>query len=192
MIKGVDISYANSLDYEDFVAIKDAGFEFVVIRLGFGTHTLDDNFFSHYNNAKAAGLRISIYHFSEALDTDTAIVEAQFVKRTLEENGIGCERIWLDMENSNWKKSQGFDYSMENVTAICKAFLDELAPLNTGVYASLSWLENYIDWKSLGCPVWNAEYNDEDDFKGAMWQYTDKEIINGKQFDANISYNGLI
>ena len=153
---------------------------------------MDEKLLDHYENAKRAGLRISVYHFSEALDPETAVVEAKFVRDTLEKYGIGCERIWLDMENSTWKEKNEFDYSRENVTAICKAFLDELAPLKVGLYASYSWLTDLIDWKSLGCPVWNAQYNTEDDFKGTLWQYTDKELIAGRRYDANYCYNNII
>ena len=191
-MKGVDISEYNDIGFQDFLNIKDAGYEFVIIRLGFGTHTMDEKFLEHYENAKRAGLRISVYHFSEALDTETAVIEAKFVRDTLEKYGIGCERIWLDMENSTWKEKNEFDYSRENVTAICKAFLDELVPLKVGLYASYSWLTDLIDWKSLGCPVWNAQYNSEDDFKGTLWQYTDKELIAGRRYDANYCYNNII
>jgi GH25 family lysozyme M1 (1,4-beta-N-acetylmuramidase) len=191
-MKGVDISEHNNIGFQDFLNLKNEGYEFVIIRLGFGTHTMDEMFLEHYENAKRAGLRISVYHFSEALNPETAVEEAKFVRDTLERYGIGCERIWLDMENSSWKERNEFDYSKENVTAICKAFLDELAPLKTGLYASYSWLTDLIDWQSLGCPVWNAQYNTEDDFKGTLWQYTDKELIGGRRYDANYCYNNII
>ena len=46
-----------------------------------------------------------------------------------------------------------------------------------------------IDWQSLSCAVWNAQWGPFDDFKGFMWQFTDKLKIGGKQFDANILYD---
>ena len=87
-MKGVDISEYNDIGFQDFLNIKDAGYEFVIIRLGFGTHTMDEKFLEHYENAKRAGLRISVYHFSEALDPETAVVEAKFVRDTFEKYGI--------------------------------------------------------------------------------------------------------
>ena len=92
-------------------------------------------------------------------------------------------------DGDKYKQRHGFVFSRKNVTNICKAFLDTIKPLNAGVYASYSWLEDYIDWKSLDCPIWNAQYNREDFFKGYMWQYTDSEVIDGKTFDANILYD---
>ena len=96
--------------------------------------------------------------------------------------------VFYDMEDADcYKRNHGFDDSAENVTAICKAFLDNIG-LNTGVYASLDWLENKINWQDLGCAVWNAQWGASDDLKGYMWQYTDSLVIDGRNFDGNILY----
>ena len=60
--------------------------------------------------------------------------------------------------------------------------------LNCGVYASYSWLCDLIDWRSLGCSVWNAEWGGSDDIKGYMWQFTEKLYIGGRQFDGKNAY----
>jgi hypothetical protein len=52
----------------------------------------------------------------------------------------------------------------------------------------MSWLESIIDWRSLGCAVWNAQWSDRDDIKGYMWQYTDALEIGGRNFDGNMLY----
>ena len=67
-----------------------------------------------------------------------------------------------------------------------------------GLYASRSWLDGLIDGRPLNCAVWNAEWinpgEDPDEFpngdsiKGYMWQYTDKLIIGGKEFDGDVLY----
>ena len=46
----------------------------------------------------------------------------------------------------------------------------------------------YILPKVLGCAVWNAQWGDDDDIKGYMWQYTDSLNIGGRFFDGNIIY----
>ena len=192
MIKGVDVSEHNSMTLEDFQSLVDNGYSFAVIRLGFGSHTMDEDFVKNVENAKLAGMRVSVYHFSEALDPWQAVEEAKFVKETLEQNGIGCERVWFDMENSHWKESNDFDYSMENCTEICRAFIEEMGDYKVGIYANYDWLTNRIDWESLGVPIWVAQYGSSDDIGGLMWQYTESEWINGKYYDANISYNDYI
>ena len=92
------------------------------------------------------------------------------------------------MEDADqYKARRGFAFDPAEMTAMCKAFIDTLG-LNCGIYASYHWLTNYIDWRSLGCAVWNAEWGSTDDIKGYMWQYTDSAQIGGKSFDANILY----
>ena len=103
MIKGVDVSEHNSMTQQDFYNLVDNGYTFAIIRLGFGSHTIDEDFLQNLNYAKEAGMRVSVYHFSEALDPWQAREEARFVKETLEQNGVSCERVWFDMENSRWK-----------------------------------------------------------------------------------------
>lgn len=192
MIKGVDVSEHNSMTLQDFQNIADEGYKFAIIRLGFGSHTMDEDFISNLENAKLAGLRVSVYHFSEALTPWQAREEAKFVKEVLEENGIGCERVWFDMENSSWKERNDFDYSMENCTEICRAFIEEMGEYKVGVYANYDWFTNRIDWESLEVPIWVAQYGNSDDIGGLMWQYTESEWIAGKYYDANISYNDYI
>ncbi len=97
--------------------------------------------------------------------------------------------VFFDMEDADgYKRKKGFDFSRENITGICWSFLQEIRPLDCGVYASLSWLEDYIDWRSLGCAVWNAQWSDRDDIQGYMWQYTDNLVIGSQAFDGNILY----
>ena len=98
-------------------------------------------------------------------------------------------------DGDGYKNRHGFGFNKRNMTNICKSWLKEIKPLNSGIYASLDWLENYIDWKSLveefNIPVWSAQYNSIDNFKGYMWQFTDKLRIDGQYWDGNILYDNI-
>lgn len=187
-MKGIDVSFFN--DYVDWQAVKQAGFDFAICRTGFGKNGFDETFTRNVDGAHNAGLICGAYHYSYAFNPADAIIEADFCKRIIHEAGVLLELpVFFDMEDAdNYKLRHGFDFSIDNVTNICRAFIDTLKPLNAGVYASLYWLRDYIDWRSLNCPVWNAQYHYEDNFKGFMWQYSDSEFIGGNQFDANILY----
>ena len=89
-----------------------------------------------------------------------AAQEAVFCKDIIANSGVLLELpVFFDIEDAdNYKKRHGFIFSRKNVTNICKAFLDNIKPLNAGVYASFSWLEDFIDWQSLDCPIWNAQW----------------------------------
>ena len=188
MHKGIDVSEFNG-DI-DWLAVYRAGFDFAICRTGYGKNGLDETFARNVAGAHAAGLKCGAYHYSCALTPADATIEAYFCKRIIHEAGVLLELpVFFDMEDAdNYKARHYFAFTKKNVTNICRAFLDTIKPLNAGVYASYSWLVDYIDWKSLDCPIWNAQYNREDNFKGFMWQYSDRVEINGKTFDANIMY----
>lgn len=188
MTKGIDVSENNGRI--DWQAVAAAGIKFAIVRSSYGRYSADDDFIRNVNGAHDAGLICGAYHYSYAMDPYQAIMEAQNCKQIIDEAGVLLELpVFFDMEDADgYKRRHGFDFSRENITGICRAFLTEIKPLDCGVYASLSWLENYIDWRSLGCAVWNAQWSDRDDIQGYMWQYTSELIIGGKAFDGDLLY----
>jgi GH25 family lysozyme M1 (1,4-beta-N-acetylmuramidase) len=188
MTKGIDVSENNG--NVNWQAVADAGMKFAIVRSSYGRYAKDEDFIRNVNGAHDAGLQCGAYHYSYALTPEQARQEARNCKQIIDEAGVLLELpVWFDMEDADcYKRKHGFDFSADNVTAICRAFLDEIKPLDCGVYASLHWLENYIDWQGLGCAVWNAQWSDRDDIKGYMWQFTDSLIIDGKAFDGDLLY----
>ena len=187
-MRGVDVSIFN--ENVDWQALKAAGIEFAICRTGYGKSSFDENFQHNVEEAHKVGFICGAYHYSYALTPADAIQEAQFCKGIIERAGVLLELpVWLNMaDGDSYKERHGFDFSRRNVTAICKAFLDAMKPLNCGIFAPLSWLEDYIDWQSLGCEIWSAQWNSEDNFKGRMWQYTNALTIGGQTFNGNILY----
>lgn len=188
-MKGVDVSIFN---YPvDWQLLKDNGIQFAICRTGYGKSGIDESFLRNVDGAHKAGMKCGAYHYSYALNPADAIIEADFCKRIIHEAGVLLELpVFFDMEDAdNYKRAHGFNFSKRNVTDICRASLDSIKPLDCGIYASYDWLDRLIDWRSLGCAVWNAQWGRYDDFKGYMWQYTDSLFIGGKQFDGNIIYD---
>ena len=187
MTYGVDVSENNG--FVDWQAVADAGQKFAIVRSSYGRYSKDEDFLRNVHGAHDAGLQCGAYHYSYALTPGQARQEAHNCKRIIDDAGVFLELpVFFDMEDADgYKRKHGFDFSPENVTAICKAFLEEIRPLDC-VYASLSWLEDYIDWHGLGCAVWNAQWGNRDDLQGYMWQYCDDLNIGGKVFDGNILY----
>ena len=188
MIYGIDVSENNG--YVDWKGIrrKHDEIKFAIIRSSYG-FSFDSRFIDNVYSAINNGFKCGAYHYSYALNKSEALIEAETMKKIINDSGMLLELpCFFDMEGDNYKIRNGFDFSKDNVTEICKTFIDEMKPLNTGVYANLNWLENNIDWKSLDCSVWSAQYNTVDDFKGYLWQYTDKLHLCGKDFDGDILY----
>lgn len=191
-MRGVDVSVFNEV--VDWQALKAAGIDFAICRTGFGKSDADESFQKHVEGAHAAGLICGAYHFSYALTPSAAAQEAAFCKDIIEKAGVMLELpVWFYMEDSDgYKKRHGFELSGRHVTDICKAFIDNIKPLHCGVYSSYSWLTEFIDWQSLGCEVWSAQWGAEDSFKGRMWQYTNELAIGGQTFNGNILYDTAV
>ena len=82
--KGVDISSANG--NVSIEKIKKAGYDFVMIRCGYGSDIAsqdDSQFENNVKKCEAAGVPWGAYLYSYALNTDEAKSEAHHVARLL-------------------------------------------------------------------------------------------------------------
>lgn len=192
-MKGIDVSENNGV--VDWGAVKGAGFEFAIIRIGYGKGHLDSQFYDNVNGALKAGLKIGIYHYSYALSDDVAGIEADFVIQTLEECGLTTDKlpmgVWFDMEDGDgYKERHGMPDNQE-LTNICNVFINRLWNVGykyVGLYSCYDWLVNVLDVDQLGgCAIWCAQFDSKCDYPGAhIWQYTKSENIEGKLFDADV------
>ena len=79
---GIDVSeFQENIDWQK---VKDAGVEFVFLRIGRRGATTgllydDTEFETHYKGAKKAGLKIGVYFFSQACSTAEAEEEAELI-----------------------------------------------------------------------------------------------------------------
>ena len=182
-MKGIDISaWQENIDWQ---AVKDAGVEFIIVKLGQNS-ILDEMFLDHVNKAVEYGLKYGVYYYSKATNTQEAINESVWVVDQLEEyfTTEPAMGVWYDVED---KCMEGAD-----ITGICQAFIGHLVEAgyqNTGIYSSYNWLTSgNLDTAVLDVPYWCAQYNYECNFehpKLKIWQYTDSLEIGGQGFDGN-------
>ena len=194
---GVDVSKAQ--DYIDFVKVKKAGIDFVMIRVGargYGTGQLivDEYFNDNMKRAKDAGLNVGVYFYSQAISTDEAIEEANLVLENLSEYQIEYP-VAFDMELVENDTARTDTLSKTERTAIAKAFLDTIedAGYKTVIYGNKQWLIKAVDMSKLTAyDVWLAQEADIPDYpyKFTMWQYSKKGSIDGiaGYVDLNISF----
>ena len=175
--KGVDISASNR--NVDVQKIKEAGYEFVMIRCGYGNDDAnqdDSRFENNVRKCEAAGLPWGVYLYSYALNTAEAKSEAQHVLRLLKGKKPSLP-IAFDMEDADGYKSRNGMPNNKTLVDICKTFLSivQNAGYYVSLYASLSWLENQLNDSSLlnSYDIWVAQWSSKCQFKGnyGMWQY---------------------
>ena len=184
-IKGVDISEHNGS--VNFSTLKNNGVEFVIIRLGYGsnyTNQDDKRFAENVKKAEAAWMPWGAYLYSYAKNTSMAKSEAEHALRLLK-GKTPLYGVWYDVEDP---QLSGVD-----VVATSQTFCDAMedAGYYAGIYASLSWLNGSLNSSKLNkYDKWVAQWNSSCTYKKAygIWQYTDKLVIGGKNFDGNWAY----
>lgn len=195
-MKGIDVSENNGEINWD--AVVDEGYEFAIIRLGYGNRHLDEMFYDNVNKAKDAGLKIGVYYYDYGLCTEDALRQADYMLDVLDDCGLTPSElgmgVWYDMEDADaWKAKNGMP-GTGTITAMCSTFINKCRQYgyDCGLYACLDWLMHKISVDELpaGTPIWLAEYGDDCDFDCDMWQYTDAAEIDGRNFDAN-EYFGI-
>lgn len=193
-MKIIDISaWQEDLDWQ---AIKNAGVQGVIIKLGEGAN-LDEMFIEHVNNAVANGLKYGVYYYAHASNIDEARREAYYVDNWISTylNNKNPELgIWYDAEDSTMLGgNQNVVYPIANFIHT----LREIGYNYVGVYTSYNWLTNVIDLQPLpkDVPIWVAQYYHENSFKieypsriCKIWQYTDSEQIGNMSLDCNVYY----
>ena len=81
-IPGIDVSsHQKTIDWQ---AVADSGIEFVIIRVGYrgyesGLLNPDERMQENYEGAKAAGLKVGAYIFSQAITVEEAVEEAEYI-----------------------------------------------------------------------------------------------------------------
>lgn len=180
----------------DFNKIKNAGFEFVLLRSTTKNGKPDVKFDEYLNGAKAVGVRIAgVYKLCYAHSAREAQKEAEGVIKLLKSKGLKCD-IWLDLEGAGGQQI----YSKDIIAGIITAFLTTCvnAGYEVGIYCNLDWYNNHIkdDIKKI-CRFWIARYLKEDDgklhedlrpgMKGVvMWQYSSKGNLPGIPGDVDL------
>ncbi len=195
---GIDVSkYQGDIDWK---AVKASGVQFVIIRCayrGYGTGVLveDVNFKRNLAGAKAAGLDIGIYIFSQAINEVEAVEEASACLNYL--NGMKIKYpIFIDIETSGGNGSGRADgLTVTQRTNVAIAFCETIknAGYKPGVYANKNYLTNKMDASKLNkYYIWLAQYAEKPTYAGEydMWQYTSKGKVAGisGNVDMNLSY----
>ena len=159
--------------------LKKAGYDFVMIRCGYGDDIKsqdDSRFEANVKNAEKAKLPWGVYIYSYATSTAEAESEVEHVKRLLKGRKPTLP-VAFDMEDADGYKQKHGAMKKPLITDICKTFLSGIkkAGYYPMLYTSLSWIGNYISTEVTDkYDMWVAQWNKTCDYKGknlGMWQY---------------------
>ena len=191
---GVDVSsYQKNVDWEK---VREAGFTFAMLRVGLrgygeaGNMVEDKYVRKNYKNATAAGLKVGVYFFSQAITPEEAIEEAEFVLQIIDGWDLQMP-VAYDWEClADDYRTVGVD--SRTLTDCTKAFCDRIrqAGYEPMVYFNPSQSRTQLILAELvDYQFWLAMYSDymTYEYKVDMWQYTNQGSVPGIKGNVDIN-----
>lgn len=164
----------------------------VIIRCGYrglsnGKLTEDPLFAKHTKGFSEAGVRIGVYFFTTAINSNEAAEEAAFTHSLIKKYNLKISfPVFIDSEMSNNSHSGRSDNISKSLRTECLVtFCEKIQALGytAGVYASDSWFTSYLNMSSImKYKLWVARYSSSapkyvKDYTG--WQFTSSGQIEG-------------
>lgn len=194
-VLGVDVSkHQGEIDWQK---VKADGIDFAILRAAYrgygesGNLLEDERFEENIQGALAAGLDVGAYVFSQAINEEEAIEEANLVIEQLKGYSVTYPVIF-DMEEIAGGVARTSELTPEEATDIAIAFCDtiEAAGYRPMIYGNLKWLVDNLEIERLTqYDKWLAQYYRTPAFpyEFQMWQYTNNGTVDG--IDGGVDLN---
>jgi GH25 family lysozyme M1 (1,4-beta-N-acetylmuramidase) len=190
---GIDVSgWQGDIDFEK---IKNAGVEFIIIKVG-GTkgtnldYYVDSKFIQNIENANKYGIDVGLYFYSYASSSKEAIKDAKWLLKQIKDYDVTLP-IAFDWED--FKDFNSYNLSFFGLTSMAEDFLKTIE--DAGYKGMLYGSKNYLEqlWMTTKYDVWLAHYTDKTNYEGnyKFWQICDDGVIDGINgyVDIDIMYN---
>ena len=192
VLQGIDVStFQQEIDWQ---AVADSGIDFAFIRAGYrgygkGGIVEDDRFRQNAAGARAAGLHVGLYFFSQAITPEEAAEEAQWLVDAAQDFRIDMPLVfdWENIDPSSVASGDTVrtaEMTGEDVTACAAAFCAavEAAGYDAAVYGN-RW-QGYYDYdftQLRDYAFWVSAPGTADDFYYAhdFWQYSYQGTVPG-------------
>lgn len=178
---GIDVSkWQGAID---FSKVKEAGAEFVIIRVGHqngvgGEYLLDPYFKRNIGKALDNDLKVGIYFYSYADSKKEARKQAEWVIKQIKDYDITLP-IAFDFES--FSSFNNMNLSLYQLNEVAESYFSTLE--DKGYDTMLYGSKNYLNaiWKYNTNKVWLAHYTDQTDYDKdyMMWQLCQDGVIDG-------------
>ncbi len=199
--KGIDVSkFQGNIDW---TLVAQDGVEFAFIRVGNrgygqdGKLLEDEKFVSNMEGAIAAGIKVGVYFYTQAVNAQEVAEEVNLVLERIAPYQIDCPVV-VDVEKVSGAAGRMNQLTVEERTGLVRQFCQAIAeagyrPMiyhNTEMGAlmlDLAQLEEYDKWFAAYSDTLYYPYAYE------VWQYSDKGHVQGiaTEVDMNISFAPL-
>lgn len=206
---GIDISqFQGTIDWAQ---VKAAGYSFAFIRCGgrgygeAGNLYEDTQFVTNMKNAKAAGLKVGVYFFSQAITPYEALEEASLTIAMIKKSGVTPDYpVVMDWETDSYYRTwnlKGSDFA-NVITSFCSTIAQNgytpMVYLNTSdIDSRLGYTPSYALWYARPYNKYQDghQYIAGEETPGrswSVWQYSWWGIVPGISYpvDLNVSLLG--
>ena len=176
---GIDVSsWQGNINWKK---VKESGIDAAMIRIAYGSRnksTIDKKFKQNLKNAREAGIKVGIYYYSYAKDTNEAINQAKWIINELNGEKLDLP-IAFDWED--WSDFMSYKINFNDLNDIANSFMEEIEKNGYKAinYGSATYHEKV--WDTQNYPTWLAYYTDNNDFEEdyIMWQVASDGIVPG-------------
>lgn len=165
----------------------------VILRIGFGSNTLDSKFERNINEVKRLNIPYGIYLYSYAENKKEALEEAKYVESLIKKYDLKPTLgIYYDIEEF-YIGGKKINILPATYQKIIETFIKYLKKYDVSVYSYAKMYKYKFNKKTKKYVTWIAQYNYsfKDELEYNMWQYSDKGKINGinGNVDMNVMFN---
>ena len=191
--KGIDVSkWQGSIDFEKFAK---AGYNFVIIRAGYGSYGIDPNFEKNIKKAIRAGLKVGAYWFIYAKNNYEIAINSQMADAVLrsykDDLTLG---VWADWEYDSDKYAKT-KFSKHERALLIDNFCKNLKKqgYQVGLYLNPDYIKNQLDMEVLkNYKLWLAWYTDKEDkakaYNPYIWQHSSEGMVPGITGKVDLDY----
>lgn len=199
--KGIDVSsHQGDIDWKK---VAQDGVEFAIIRVGFrgygkeGKLMVDEKYRANIEGAKAAGIKVGVYFFSQAINEEELLEEANLVLEEIAPYELDCPVVY-DVERVSDANGRMNKLSLEERTNLTLLFCQtmENAGYQPMIYYNTEMSALMVDLATLEkYDKWYASYSDQMfyPYEYKIWQYSESGKVNGisTNVDLNICFEPI-
>ena len=193
--RGVDVArFQGDIDWN---TAKADGVEFAILRVGgryqqSGELYDDSRFEEYYAGAKAAGLQIGVYFYSQAITVEEAVEEADYVLQKLRGKDIDGPVVF-DWETAGISDARTNGLPVSVVCDCAVAYCERVKAAGCAPMVYMNTYDGYIKYdvsRLTDYDIWYAGQYDgaypQFVYDFAMWQYTDKGVVDGVEYKTDM------
>lgn len=184
---GIDVSkFQGDIDWQ---AVKEQGISYAFIRVGNrgygkeGTLNTDGKYLQNIEGAKAAGIDVGVYFYSQAVSEEEALEEAEYVLKLLEGIELDYPVVYdaeYVIEDEARTDGVGAGQFTKNTIAFCERI--EEAGYKPVIYATMKWEAYALKLHEVNeYEKWYADYEEfpQTPYDFTYWQYTNEGKLEG-------------